>query len=356
MKKRGIKLNRVKRNNENMKILNHSETMSINQLDDEIYKSIITNTKIDFTQTVIKDHPRKHVIERKKILKSFIKQLKELNKLPFFKQRTQEWFEARKNILTASNLEEAISKSSLRLAKTKAGVIVDNTVYSTIAPLKWGTMFEDMASRCYSQKRNDIRIFDFGLVIDNQQEHFGASPDGITEHGVMIEIKCPYSRKIIDGQIPHKYYLQIQGQLATCSLKECDYIECDFEQFNCTEKYLTEVPINSILDHGVIAEFKNVKTGEYSYVYSDPYLKSCETIQNVEKKKQEMEPDEDIVFIKMTPWKLKQMNVQKVLFDEVQWVNIVPKIQDFWKKVEDCKSLPVEEVKPKPKAKFITDD
>jgi hypothetical protein len=63
--------------------------------------------------------------------------------------------------------------------------------------------------------------------------YLGASPDGITEDGVMVEIKCPWRRKI-NGEIPLQYYYQIQGQLAVCALEECDYFECEF-QAECAE-------------------------------------------------------------------------------------------------------------------------
>jgi hypothetical protein len=41
--------------------------------------------------------------------------------------------------------------------------------------------------------------------------HLGASPDGITPYGVMVEIKCPYSKTLKD--IPEEYWAQMQGQL-----------------------------------------------------------------------------------------------------------------------------------------------
>jgi hypothetical protein len=44
----------------------------------------------------------------------------------------------------------------------------------------------------------------------------------------MVEIKCPWRRKI-NGEVPLQYYYQIQGQLAVCGMDECDYFECEFE-------------------------------------------------------------------------------------------------------------------------------
>jgi len=49
--------------------------------------------------------------------------------------------------------------------------------------------------------------------------------------------------------------------------------------------------------------------------------------------------------------------VQRVSFDAAKWNEIVPKINAFWDKVEECRTLPVEEVVPKNnKITFIEED
>ena len=289
-------------------------------------------------------------------------QLEELKKLPFVKQRSEEWFELRKNRLTASDLEDAIKENNIRLAKKKAGVIKDTTNYTTIPALKWGVMFEPMASRCYSQACGNIYIAEFGLIAHKQLEHFGASPDGINEMGIMIEIKCPYSREIIDNHIIDKYYMQIQGQLAVCDLQECDYIECVFKTIDSPYKYvysITNDHNDKTVNHGIIAEYKNYQTGEIEYLYSGEGLKASKAFDDINRQVHEMDKQEHMQFIKLTPWYLEKMNIQRVTFDAELWKETVPKIIAFWDKVEECKQLPLEEPKPKQKRKvikFIEDD
>jgi putative phage-type endonuclease len=296
--------------------------------------------------------------QRKNSISRWRQQLEHLKGLPLLKQRTTEWYEARKSRLTASDLEEAISEGNLRLAKKKAGVLSDSTNYTTIPPLKWGTMFEAMAIRCYSQERHDITVHEFGLLPDTKLEHFGASPDGINDMGIMVEIKCPYSRTIIDNSIPYKYYMQIQGQLAVCELEECDYIECDFKIYDSLNVYTNDNNA-ATTNHGIIAEYKNKRTEEYFYLYSEPYLTAAAAYEDI--KKQMSDPaikhNADLLFMKLTPWRLNQINVQRVSFDAAKWNEIVPKINAFWDKVEECRTLPVEEVVPKNnKITFIEDD
>ena len=288
-------------------------------------------------------------------IKQYRDELKVLLQLPLMKQRTEEWFEARKTRLTASDLYDAIKGGnvSIKLAKKKANIVVDNINYNAIPALKWGTMFEPMATRCYSQKMNNINIHDFGLICDVDNKHFGASPDGINDLGIMLEIKCPYSRKIIDGVIPDKYKMQIQGQLAVCKLKECDYIECIFKTIENEEDYLE---LNNNINHGVIAEYYNSK-GEYIYYYSDVNKTPKECVDEIINNKQNYinsEESNKLKFSKYTYWKLDEMIIQRVIFNNTEWNNIIPKINIFWEKVEEYKMLPIEiGIK---KYKFIDDD
>jgi putative phage-type endonuclease len=296
-------------------------------------------------------------------IKQYRDELKVLLQLPLMKQRTTEWFEARKTRLTASDLYDAIKVSSggsdtsvsIKLAKKKANIVAADTInYNAIPALKWGTMFEPMATRCYSQKMNDIAIHDFGLICATDNEHFGASPDGINELGIMLEIKCPYSRKIVDGVIPDKYKMQIQGQLAVCKLKECDYIECIFKSLETAEEYL-ELNCGTAVRHGVIAEFYNQK-GEYVYFYSEPDRTPKECLEYIQiiadgiikdnssgsSSVSSVSGGEKLRFSKYTYWRLDEMIIQRVVFNAKEWETIIPKINTFWEKVEEYKLLPIE--------------
>ena len=305
------------------------------------------------------------VKKRASVIKEYRKELDVLLQLPLMKQRTEEWYEARKTRLTASDLYDAIKGNnvSIKLAKKKANIVIDTINYNGIPALKWGTMFEPMATRCYSQKMNDIAIHDFGLVCDTENEHFGASPDGINELGIMLEIKCPYSRKIEDGVIPEKYKMQIQGQLAVCKLKECDYIECVFKSLDSVEEYLAldcEDEDGNTVKHGVIAEYYNSK-GEYVYYYSEPNRTPKECVDDICSGGGNgcdiINPDKSLKFSKYTYWRLDEMIIQRVVFNAKAWETIVPKINAFWESVEEYKSLPLLPIETgMKKYMFVKDD
>jgi putative phage-type endonuclease len=328
----------------------HQETSLQNRLDLAIY-----NNNIE----VLQEYPRELIAKRQQKLQEYRNKLAILQNIPLIKQRTPEWFELRKNRLTASDLDDAIKENNLSLAKKKAGVIKDNTNYNGIAALKWGVMYEPMATRCYSQMLQNIPISEFGLIPDNALEHFGASPDGINDIGIMIEIKCPYSREIIDGNILEKYYMQIQGQLAVCGLEECDFIECKFIEYDSVYKYI-DLYDNTNIMHGIIAQYKNVETGEYTYLYSEPFLKASHALNDINKQMYVMDnsnTNTQLQFLKLTPWRLEKMNIQRIEFDYQLWKETIPKINKFWEKVEECKKLPIEEpVLKKKKYVFIPED
>ena len=262
--------------------------------------------------------------------------LNELIKKPFIKQRTPEWYKLREDRLTASDLYDAI-KNPLSLAKKK----LKNSYFNSAAipALKWGVMFEPVAIQIYAYL-NKIKIHEFGLIINDDINNFGASPDGITDDGIMIEIKCPYSRKIIIDKIPEKYQYQIQGQLAVCKLEECDYIECEFKSYNSKDEYLSKLPDENY-KHGIIAERK--VNGDYEYKYS---INNQTAIDNLKEMEKYINEGYDLIY-----WNLELINIQRINFDKNKWdTEILNKIDEF---IEIYKQ---EKINNNPLNQFITDD
>jgi putative phage-type endonuclease len=187
-------------------------------------------------------------------------QLQHLLQLPKIEQRTPEWYEARQTLITASDFAQALGEGKFgtqkQLIQKKCGFEQDKFDNSAAA-LRWGTMFEDVACAIYAQ-RNETKIHNFGLLRHPNINYFGASPDGITEDGIMVEIKCPWKRKI-DGNVPLQYFYQIQGQLDVCGLSECDYWECEF----IDSENACDTQIAGTFEKGVILEKEN-----NVYIYS----------------------------------------------------------------------------------------
>lgn len=262
---------------------------------------------------------------------SDIYQVQHLVTLPKVPQRSPEWFDLRKNRLTASDLAQALGKGKFGNRETLVlkKAFPDKFPFITMAPLKWGTMFEDMGMRCYQQNINKVKLYDFGLIPHPDIDCFGASPDGITETGIMVEMKCPYSR-VCDDQVPEQYYLQIQGQLATCDLHYCDYIECYFDTFNDLNEYKILCHDLTVKNHGIILEFSH--DNSWSYLYSPEGLTVLECMDWAN-----AHAGDKPGFVKMTPWKLRHIFHKSVAFNPDLWSELVPKIIAFWEDVEKAK-------------------
>lgn len=80
----------------------------------------------------------------------------------------------------------------------------------------------DMYEREYQKK-----VHEFGLLVHQEYKWLGGSPDGITEDGILIEIKCP---KKISTSVPVYYMPQIQLLLEIIGLEECDFIQFNEEK------------------------------------------------------------------------------------------------------------------------------
>lgn len=278
------------------------------------------------------------VCERVEAICSYRKELHKLRKLPYIAQRSEEWYALRRNRLTASDTAQALGKGKFgsrdQLIQKKVQDIRGKSApFKVMAPMKWGIMFEPMAMRCYQQSNDNVGVHEFGMIPHSTLSCFGASPDGITDLGIMTEIKCPYRRKIT-GEVPDYYELQMQGQMAVCNLKECDYIECDMQTFDSYEDYSIMVE-DSVINHGVICEF--TRCNETYYEYSDPLLPASQAHAWArEFSTVEMRRDNDIQLVKMHFWRLRNMSVVRVHFDQQRWDSIAPQIQQFWDDVQSA--------------------
>ena len=305
----------------------------------ESYKVVnCMNELFDSTQLTVND------------IDTFQKNRKSLNyllTLPKVEQRSKEWFDLRENRLTASDLAQAMNKGKFgtRSDLLKKKAFPSSKPLEMLPPLKWGVMFEEMGMRCYQEKQNNVPIFEFGLIPNEAIPCFGASPDGITSEGIMVEMKCPYRRKF-NGEIPEQYYLQIQGQLATCQLTYCDYVECYMVTFENMTDY--ELCIQEEDSHGIIIEY--MQDNDYIYEYSPPKstVKECQDWANDRFDKT------PYTFVKLTPWKLKHMFIERVSFDPKLWESCVPMIYQFWKDVEELRKEGPPEPKPIKPQKSLT--
>jgi putative phage-type endonuclease len=135
-------------------------------------------------------------------------------------------------MLTASDVATALGENHYETP--------DKLLMKKVLKLKWagnaatahGTKLEPIARDLYDERFNH-KSHEIGLVQHPVHKWLGGSPDGITEDGLLIEIKCPLTRKI-ESKVPKHYMPQIQLLLEILDLEECDFIQYrpDPEEFN----------------------------------------------------------------------------------------------------------------------------
>ena len=278
------------------------------------------------------------------------KKVEYLLTVPQPEQRTEAWYRLREGRLTASDLATALNESKydkpidLVLKKCGLGPPFMGNKYT-----EWGVKYEPIATMIYEQ-RNNVRVIEFGLMPHPTISFLGASPDGITPEGMMLEIKCPPVR-VITGIIPHNYWLQMQLQLETCDLEECDFLECRFTEYLDEEeyyedKYTDELKTFDNMEKGVLITYDApTKDEPYKkrYIYPDRIELTQDEINAwFDEKGKEFE-DKNIGYIK-NYWRLEKISCVRVDRNR-KWFEVkFPAMKAFWKDVCFYRSIGCDEL------------
>ena len=149
---------------------------------------------------------------------------KELLEQTYADQRSQEWLDLRGNLLTASDAATAIGENPYEtpenLIAKKCGAARpwggnEATVH--------GTLLEPIVRQMYDERCGQ-KSHEIGLVQHPVHKFLGGSPDGITESGRLLEIKCPPKREI-KPEVPKHYVAQIQLLMEILDLEVCDFVQ-----------------------------------------------------------------------------------------------------------------------------------
>lgn len=150
----------------------------------------------------------------------------ELLKQNYDDQRSDNWYRLRNTMLTASDCASAIGDNFFK----PAGVLIMHKVYPQLNTFKgnerteWGQKYENVARDIYAAERNEV-VHEIGLAQHPVHKWLGGSPDGITESGKLIEIKCPNPKNKLKKECPKHYVAQVQVLMEVLDLEECDFIQ-----------------------------------------------------------------------------------------------------------------------------------
>jgi putative phage-type endonuclease len=185
------------------------------------------------------------------------KNQKQFNKLvlvPTPKQRSVEWFDARKSRISAS---DAGSVLGVNHYKPQYAFVLDKALDKPFPPnynCYYGTMMEQIATMIY-EFRIGVIVREFGTIPHTEYKFLSASPDGIVSHyktnginltslvATMLEIKCVTTRKImINGQvnIPPYYEAQMRLQMECCNLPKCHFWQTRILEYDNRKQFIED--------------------------------------------------------------------------------------------------------------------
>ena len=266
-------------------------------------------------------------------------QVERLKKMPQPDQRTEEWYAMREERITASDFATALHRSKYQkqyeLLKKK---VIKDRKFITNAAMSWGIKYEEVAVMIY-EYRNSVKVVEYGCIKHPIYDFLGASPDGITDDGIMLEIKCPSSREIT-GVIPDYYWCQVQGQLEVCELDRCDFLECKLEEYSSREEYEKDnyngnFFLNEMgMEKGAIVEYFNKVSKSYKYQYL-PLGLSGEELDNAikENKKRILSENEDLLFSSVDYWRLIQISCIPIYRNQIWFYESLPIFKELWDKI-----------------------
>lgn len=291
--------------------------------------------------------------------------LLKLQNLKQYKQKSPEWYQKRISLITASSaasllirdqntcepyvkeysLEDTFdyNKKSCNPYNTKTQYMLDKckqgTFKGNIATF-WGQKYEQVVIDIYSKEKKS-EVIEFGLIIHQEYEWLGASPDGITEKGIMLEIKCPLRRKIT-GIPPLYYWIQVQLQMEVCDLNYCDFVEYEFMEFETEEEYLDDETLDvTIYNRGILIEVDKY-FDKYNGIPTDPskleYIYPPKDIIDnnnglLEWKNKIMNKVPNNAIYKPVYWKAIDRSILRIRRNKEWFENVKPMLESNWKQL-----------------------
>lgn len=295
----------------------------VDPLDQLIHKNGFNIDKI-MSDNSFKDYNIDIINQRIKVIQGYKEKLTNILKIPKIEQKSPEWYEARHKIISASDFAQALGEGKFGTQRDLIIKKVDPPEYGTLNNpfFEWGNMFEQVASDIYAKMHN-VEMHEFGLLRHPHISYAGASPDGISENGIMLEIKCPLKRKITPGaDVPTQYYYQIQGQLDVCDLEECDYFECEFSL--CKSIWEFEASKNT---KGIFVKKNN------EYIYGPLTLARADGMAVTDETRAIEKFAEDHADGNLHYWILKIYNLKRVLRDKTFIDKVLAELSDVWKQI-----------------------
>lgn len=255
-------------------------------------------------------------------------------------QKTNEWYMFRHNLITASSAWKVFkSQSTINQMIVEKCKILDVSKYDSVntsTPMHHGNKYEDVSIMFYEEMYK-TKVRDYGCIQHDKYKFLGASPDGINvdpsshRYGRMLEIKNPTSREIT-GVPKEDYWIQMQLQMETCNLNECDFLETSFKEYEDEDQFIADGTFTHTSHDqlkGIIVYF--LKNGKPFYEYMPLYISQNEYeiwYDSI------MEKHSALAWVTNIYWKLEDYSCILVLRNKHWFKHAIVEIENVWKIIE----------------------
>ena len=332
----------------------------------------------------------------KPYFKYLIEKIKYLDSIPIVEQRSEEWFNQRNNLLSASSIYKVLGSVNdiNTIVKEKIGI---KKPFIQCAATIHGTVFEEVSQKLY-ELRNGLILKEYGCIPHRQLNFIGASPDGLvhdipninmytidfddpnlilhtsvtiealSHFGKLIEIKNPFSR-VITNKIPPHYDKQMILQEEVCGIPSCDYLETNYNFYDSLDDFMSDkfefdltkdlsieeenkyiknenIPLTNLtkegIEKGILIQFKKSDTSGHKFIGEVYDMKKSYTKDNIEKwiKNTIIEKQkEDFLLDKQFLWSIKTYNIKEHKFDISMSQKLLDKSQNLWSRVLEERKL-----------------
>jgi hypothetical protein len=216
-------------------------------------------------------------------------------------------------------------------------------------------------------------IGEFGCIQHEKYLFLGASPDGINvdpespRYGRLLEIKNIVTREI-DGIPKKEYWIQMQLQMETCGLDECDFLEMRFTEYrddddkdksifiSAEKKFLMD---GDTFDKTAKDEYKGVimyfvkEEGHPHYEYMPFHINTYEKFVKWEIETMTQMEQEKKTWVQNLYWKLEEYSCVLVERNRLWFEKNIGELEALWEiivkeRVSGCEHRsPVKRTKPR---------
>ena len=345
-------------------ILTDDLKVEINEL---IYYTLNTITYKHFI-------PKRSLFNRKsqpktpKMISKLKNKITTLEAIPQAEQRTEAWYMERHQRITASNAYKCLGSESMQnhiiYEKCKPVEIPDaakeqdapyvNTQQHVITDKNMNQFLFSIMNLCTRQQLVNLAVFHIIIIA-----FLGASPDGINIdpeselYGRMLEIKNIKNRDIT-GIPKLEYWVQMQLQMETCELNECDFLETRFIEYETEKEFMDDGTFQLTQDgkfKGIIKHFMNGNKPHYEY---SPFNATESEFKQWEA--ETFEKNKDKTWLEDKYWKLEEISCVLVLRNRKWFQNIIGQMEKVWDTILFERVNGYEHRAPRKRAKTVLPD